>query len=59
MAATTIADVMPEVGVTATVAGVTVVEALAPRVLTVALAPLLTLRRLRRTDIPSALRVME
>jgi putative ABC transport system permease protein len=59
MAATTIADVMPEVGVTATVAGVTVVEALALGVLTVALAPLLTLRRLRRTDIPSALRVME
>lgn len=59
MAATTIADVMPEIGVTATVAGVTVVEALALGVLTVALAPLLTLRRLRRTDIPSALRVME
>jgi putative ABC transport system permease protein len=59
MAATTIADVMPEIGVTATVAGLTVAEALALGVLTVALAPLLTLRRLRRTDIPSALRVME
>lgn len=59
MAATTIAEVMPEIGVTATVAGATVVEALALGVLTVALAPLLTLGRLRRTDIPSALRVME
>lgn len=59
MAATTIADVMPEIGVTATVAGATVAGAFALGVLTVALAPLLTLRRLRRTDIPSALRTME
>jgi len=59
MSATTIAEVMPEIGVSATVAGATVVQALALGVLTVALAPLLTVRRLRRTDIPSALRVME
>jgi putative ABC transport system permease protein len=59
MTATTIAKVMPEIGVTATVDGATVGQAFALGVLTVSIAPLLTLRRLRRTDIPSALRVME
>ena len=59
MSATTIAEVMPEIGVSATVAGATEIQALALGVLTVALAPLLTVRRLRHTDIPSALRVME
>jgi putative ABC transport system permease protein len=59
MTATTIAKVMPEIGVSATVTGLTVGLALALGVLTVSLAPLLTLRRLRRINIPSALRVME
>ncbi|WP_296604929.1 FtsX-like permease family protein, partial [Nocardioides sp.] len=59
MAATTIADVLPEIGVTATLSTTTVVGALGLGVLTVAVAPLFTLRRLLHTDIPSALRVME
>lgn len=37
----------------------TVVAALVLGVATVAVAPLLTLRRLRRTDIPAALRLVE
>lgn len=59
MAATTISEVMPEIGVTATLSATTLVAALGLGVLTVALAPLLTLRRMLHTDIPSALRVME
>lgn len=57
--ATTIPDVMPEIGVSATLAGSTIVSALALGVGTVALAPLLTVRRLRRLDIPATLRVVE
>lgn len=59
MTATTIPSVLPEIGVTATLSAATVSEALALGILTVTIAPLLTLRRLRRTDIPSTLRVME
>ena len=59
MAATTISDVMPEIGVSATLSTTTLVVALGLGVLTVALAPVFTLRRMLRTDIPSALRVME
>jgi putative ABC transport system permease protein len=59
MTASTIPDVLPEIGVTATLAPSTVVGAFAIGVVTVALAPLFTVRRLRRMDIPSALRVME
>ncbi len=59
MTASTIPAVMPEIAVTATVAGPTVASALLLGVGTVAAAPLLTLRRLRRTDIPSALRLVE
>jgi len=59
MAATTISDVLPEIGVTATLSATTLVGAFGLGVLTVALAPLFTLRRLLGTDIPSALRVME
>jgi putative ABC transport system permease protein len=59
MAATTIPAVLPEIGVTATLSGTTVTEALALGVLTVAIAALLTLRRTARIDIPSTLRVME
>jgi putative ABC transport system permease protein len=59
MTVTTVPAVMPEIAVTATVAGSTVAAALLLGVGTVAAAPLLTLRRLRRTDIPSALRLVE
>jgi putative ABC transport system permease protein len=59
MAATTISDVLPEIGVTASLSTTTLVGALALGVATVAAAPLFTLRRVVRTDIPSALRVME
>ena len=59
MTATTIPSVLPEIGVTATLSATTVSEALALGILTVTIAPLFTLRRLRRTDIPSTLRVME
>jgi putative ABC transport system permease protein len=56
---TTIPSVLPEIGVTAMLSTRTVVEALALGVLTVAVAPLFTLRRTRRMDIPATLRVME
>lgn len=59
MAATTISEVLPEIGVTASLSTTTLVGALGLGVVTVAAAPLFTLRRVRRTDIPSALRVME
>jgi putative ABC transport system permease protein len=55
----TVPNVMPEVGVTATLAWSTLAGALALGVLTVALAPLLTVRRVRSMDVPSALRVIE
>ncbi len=59
MAATTISEVMPEIGVTAALSTTTLAGAFGLGVLTVALAPLFTLRRMLAMDIPSALRVME
>jgi putative ABC transport system permease protein len=59
LTATTIAGVMPEIGVTAAVSAGTVAAALLLGAGTVAAAPLFTLRRLRHTDVPSALRVAE
>lgn len=59
LTATTIASVMPEIGVTAAVSAGTIAAAVLLGTATVAAAPLFTLRRLRRTDIPSTLRVME
>ena len=59
LTATSIADAMPEIGVTASLASGTLVLALGLGVLTVALAPLLTIRKLRRLAIPSTLRVVE
>ncbi|MCU7729399.1 FtsX-like permease family protein [Actinoplanes sp. KI2] len=59
LTATTIPSVLPEIGVTATLSARTVGEALVLGVLTVAVAPLFTLRRTRRMDIPTTLRVME
>ena len=59
MAATTISEVLPEVGVTAALSSTTLLGALGLGIVTVALAPLFTLRRMLAMDIPSALRVME
>lgn len=57
--ATSIADVLPEIGVSTTLATGTLALAVGLGVLTVALAPLLTARKLRRLDIPATLRVVE
>jgi putative ABC transport system permease protein len=59
LTATTIPVVLPEIGVTAAVNAATMLAALLLGMATVAAAPLLTLRRLQRTDIPSTLRVVE
>jgi len=59
LTATTIASVMPEIGVTAALSTGTVAAALLLGSGAVAAAPLFTLRRLRRTDVPSTLRVAE
>jgi putative ABC transport system permease protein len=50
---------LPDLGIEPFLSASTVATALALGVVAVALAPLLTLRRLRRMDIPSTLRVME
>ncbi len=49
----------PDIGMEVALSPTTVLTAVAVGVVAVALAPLLTLRRLRRMDIPSTLRVME
>lgn len=49
----------PDIEVTVFVSASTIITAVAFGVVAVAVAPLLTLRRLRRMDIPSTLRVME
>lgn len=59
MTATTIATVMPEIGITAALSTTTIAGAVGLGVLTVAIAPLFTLQRVRRMDIPSTLRVVE
>jgi putative ABC transport system permease protein len=59
MVATTIPGVMPELGVTATLTGASIITALLLGLGTVSIAPLFTLRRLRRMDIPSTLRLVE
>lgn len=59
MTATTIPSVLPEIGIAATLSVRTGAQALALGVLAVAVAPLFTLRRTRRMDIPATLRVME
>jgi putative ABC transport system permease protein len=52
-------DTMPDLGTIISISAVTYALAALAGVVSVTLAPLLTLRRLRRTDIPSALRVVE
>ncbi len=59
MASTTIPQVLPDIGVTASLSRTTLIGVFAIGVLTVALAPLFTVRRLRRMDIPATLRVIE
>jgi putative ABC transport system permease protein len=50
---------MPEMGLEVVVSGSTVLTAVVLGVLAVAIAPLFTIRRLRRMDIPGTLRVVE
>ncbi len=59
LTATTIPSVMPELGVTATLTGGSILAALLLGLGTVSIAPLFTLRRLPRMDIPSTLRLVE
>jgi putative ABC transport system permease protein len=54
-----LADTLPDIEVLPTVAVGTVATALALGTIAVTLAPLFTVRRLRKMDIPSTLRVME
>jgi len=57
--ASTWAKTMPDVGLDIVVSASTVLTAVALGVIAVAVAPLLTIRRLRRMDIPGTLRVVE
>jgi putative ABC transport system permease protein len=59
LVSTTIPGVMPELGVTATLTGGSILAALLLGIAAVSIAPLFTLRRLRRMDIPSTLRLVE
>jgi putative ABC transport system permease protein len=56
---TMLPDTVPELGVVTHLAGSTVLTAAVMGVIAVGLAPLFNIRRLRRTRIPDALRVME
>jgi putative ABC transport system permease protein len=56
---TTLRTTMPDMGLDVVISVGTIVTAVALGVLAVAIAPLLTLRRLRRMDIPGTLRVVE
>ena len=57
--ASIVPETLPDIGVVTYLSGTTVATALVLGVLAVAVAPLLTVRRLRRMDIPSTLRVVE
>ena len=54
-----LAETLPEIGVKAVINGGTLVTIMVLATATVALAPVFTLRRLRRMDVPSTLRVLE
>ena len=56
---TTVSSTMPDMGLDVVISGGTMLTAVALGVLAVAIAPLLTVRRLRRMDIPGTLRVVE
>jgi putative ABC transport system permease protein len=55
----TVRTTMPDMGIDVVISGATVVTAVVLGGLAVAIAPLLTVRRLRRMDIPGTLRVVE
>src|SRR6516225_10168319 len=59
LVSTTIPGVIPELGVTAALTGGSIVAALLLGIAAVSIAPLFTLRRMRRMDIPSTLRLVE
>ncbi len=54
-----VGETMPEMGVRTTLSTATIVTAVLLGVIAVAIAPLLTIRRLRRMDIPTTLRIVE
>jgi putative ABC transport system permease protein len=56
---TTMESTMPDMALDVVVSGNTAITAMVLGVLAVAIAPLLTIRRLRRMDIPGTLRVVE
>jgi hypothetical protein len=56
---TNLPETMPDVGVLVSVGAGTYAVAMVAGTVVVAAAPLLTLRRLRRTDLPGQLRVVE
>ena len=55
----TLPETLPDLGVLPSIGLGTVAKAVGLGVVAVALAPLLTARRVRRTDVPSTLRVVE
>ena len=57
--ATTVSTTMPDMGFEIVVTPSTVITAVVLGVIAVAVAPLLTIRKLRRMDIPGTLRVVE
>ena len=59
LVATTVPSVAPDIGIALTLSGGTVLAAVLLGAGAVAIAPLFTLRRLRRMDVPSTLRVVE
>jgi putative ABC transport system permease protein len=59
LVATTVPRVAPDIGITLTLSGGTVLAAVLLGAGAVAVAPLFTVRRLRRMDVPSTLRVVE
>lgn len=59
MVGSLVSDTMPDLAVDPSLDFTTILTALAVGVAAVTIAPLLTIRRLRRTDIPATLRVVE
>jgi putative ABC transport system permease protein len=55
----TLPETLPDLGVLPSIGLETAAKAVGLGVVAVALAPLLTARRVRRTDVPSTLRVVE
>ena len=59
LAATTIPNVMPEIGITVTLTAGSILAALLLGLGAVSIAPLFMVRRLRRMDVPATLRLVE